>query len=349
MRVPAQLTAIALLFTAGSALARADNAAAVRGQPGKVLVTWTAKGPVDLYLAEKPDADPATAKLVSPGDRDGREEVAVDGAARPYFLIRDKADGSRVAVAERLLPLAQGSNFRDIGGYEGAGGKHVRWGLIYRSGATPLLTDSDLTQVRALGLRNMVDLRSAEERVIAATRIDGVPYSAVGYSMAGILERSRSGLGGALYRDFPTMLAPQLRIVFNQLKRGEGPIAYNCSAGQDRTGFATAMILAALGVPRETILEDYHLSTDYRRPEFEQPPIQAAAYPDNAVIQQLAQGQARRAGYKPRPLFDQDGKSLLLSAFAEVDEKYGSVEGYLERELGVSAADIGALRANYLN
>jgi len=343
------LCAILLLSLPGPALARAENAQVERIGPSKLLVTWTDKAPVDLYLADKPDADPASAHAVSLKDRDGREEVTVEGAQRPYFLIHDDADGSFVTAAERLLPLEQGSNFRDIGGYRTADGKHVRWGLIYRSGATPLLTDSDLAQIKALGLRNMVDLRSDEERVLAPTRIDGVAYTAVGYSMLEVFSHMGArGNGGDLYRNFPKMLAPQLRILFSMLKRDEGPVVYNCSAGQDRTGFATALILSALGVPRETILKDYHLSTQFRHPEFEMPRINAAAFPDNAFAQFLARGQDAAEMHKAQPLYDPDGSSFLSSAFDEVDQKWGSVDAYLEQEIGVSAEDIARMRADYL-
>src|SRR3546814_7695541 len=70
----------------------------------------------------------------------------------------------------------------------------------------------------------------------------------------------------AVYRDFPQQLVPQLRVLFDTLLAKEGPVVYNCSAGQDRTGFATAMIMSALGVPREVIYKDYLLSTGYRKP-----------------------------------------------------------------------------------
>lgn len=342
------LSAFALIASTAPAFARAEGVLVERTAPGKVLVTWTARGPVDLFWADRPISDPAAATLVSAKDRDGRQEVAVDAAVRPYFLIRDRADGAAVDVAERVVPLEQGSNFRDIGGYRAGDGRHVRWGLIYRSGATPMLTTGDVARVRALGLRNMVDLRSSEERVLAPSRIEGVAYTAVGYSMAGILKMASQGPAGGLYGAFPAMLAPQLRIVFDMLKRNDGPIAYNCSAGQDRTGFATAMVLSALGVPRDTIVEDYHLSTTYRRPQWEMPPINAAAFPDNPVALFFARGAHAGADRKPQPLYDMNGKSMLLDAFAAIDAQYGSVDAYLEREVGVTAADLAMLRTNYL-
>jgi beta-lactamase class A len=70
------------------------------------------------------------------------------------------------------------------------------------------------------------------------------------------------------------------------------------------------------------------------------PPINAAAFPDNQVAQFFARNQSAAAGGKPQPLYTPDGKSLLLDAFAAIDTKYGSVDAYLEKEVGVTAADI---------
>ena len=273
-----------------------------------------------------------------------------DPVKRPYFLLRDTRDGTVTRVAERVIPLVQGSNFRDIGGYPGADGKHVRWGQIYRSGATAMLTPGDVASIDALHLKQLVDLRSSEERVLAPTKIEGVTYTAYGYSMRRIFESMKAPSGSvqngtALYRGLPTMLAPQMQLLFAALLSRQGPIEYNCSAGQDRTGFATAMILSALGTPRDVIIEDYLLSPTYRRPQWEMPPIDPALYPDNPIAKVFAgNGAARRA----EPLVDADGKAFLLAAFDEVDSKWGSPEGYLEKVVGLTPADIAALRAAYL-
>jgi protein-tyrosine phosphatase len=330
-----------------------DAPTAVRTAPDKVLVRWTDKDPVDVYVADRPEATPATATLVSGKDRDGVHELAVAGpAARPYVLLRDSRSGEVVKVAERVLPLEHGSNFRDIGGYPAADGKHVRWGMIFRSGGQAMLTDADVAEVRQLGLRNLVDLRSDEERVLAPTRLDGVAYSAVGYSMTALMkDAAASGEirnGGGIYRGFPQMLAPQMRVLFRRLLAHEGPLAFNCSAGQDRTGFATALILSALGVPRDMIVADYHLSTTYRRPEYEMPRIDPAHYPDNAAAQMFARFQADPAAARPEPLKDPDGKAFLAYALEEIDARWGSVDGYLEQEIGLSKVDLAALRATYL-
>ncbi|MDR2856576.1 MAG: tyrosine-protein phosphatase [Novosphingobium sp.] len=342
---------LVLALGASPALAAATNAVAMRAGQDRVQLGWTAPGAVDVYLAYAPDAGIADATLVSGKDRDGKALVRVDANRRPYFLLRDTADGTVTEVSERAVPLARGSNFRDIGGYATADGRHVRWGLVYRSGGSAMLTPEDLAKVKALGLRNMVDLRSDEERVLAPTRIDGVAYAAVGYPMAALMSGMNSGTpqnGAAIYRGFPGMLAPQLRIVFDLLKRGQGPIAYNCSAGQDRTGFITALILSVLGVPRETIMQDYHLSTTYRQPQYEVPHIDLARWPDNAAAQMFGRYQDDPAMRVARPLREADGTPFLKGAFDEIEAKWGSVDAYLEQEVGVSAADRAELRRLYL-
>ncbi|MDI1296782.1 MAG: tyrosine-protein phosphatase, partial [bacterium] len=249
------------------------NATVERTAPDALTITWQDSDPVNVFVSADPASGVNKAQRLSDNDRDGRYVLSAAGRDRRYFLLQDQRSKAVTTVAERLLPLEQGSNFRDIGGYPAAGGKHVRWGMIYRSGATPLLTDADVKQIESLRLTQLVDLRSDEERALAPTRIDGVPYAAVGYSMATLMKpavgQGEIKNGGTLYRNFPTMLAPQLRLLFADMLSAKGAIAYNCSAGQDRTGFVTAMILSALGTPRDVIIRDYHLSTQYRQPQNE--------------------------------------------------------------------------------
>jgi protein-tyrosine phosphatase len=358
-RTPAAFAAPFVLALAlalhGVAAAAVADAKVARAAPDRIVVTWTDADPVDVYLADGPDADLAKAKLASDHNRKGRLELAVDPAARPYLLLKDGGDGAVVKVAERALPLEHGSNFRDLGGYPAADGKHVRWGRIYRSGGTPLLTQADVARVKSLGLADMVDLRSSEERSLAPSRIEGVRYQAVGYSMASIMSRAGGAPGpgnmsrlGGVYAEFPTLLEPQLRILFEALLAGDGAVAYNCSAGQDRTGFATALVLAALGVPRDVIIADYHLSTTYRRPEYEMPRLDEAAVAANPAAAFFARYQKDPAAAKPQPLVDAENRPLLQYAFEAVERRWGSVEAYLDKELGVDAADIARLRAMYL-
>ena len=315
-----------------------------RDTSGTLTVSWTSPDPVDVLVTDRPDSNARQAELASARDGDGRFTTAVPEASRRYFLLRNARTGEIARTAERLVPLEAGFNFRDIGGYPAASGRHVRWGMIYRSGGSPLLSDSDRQRIGGLHLANMVDLRSDEERVLAPTRIDGVPYTAVGYSMAAL------NVGGgmeATYKGLPATMAPQLRQIFARLLRGEQPLVYNCSAGQDRTGFVTSVILSALGTPHDVIIADYHLSTRYRRPEFEMPHLDPAAHPGNPAVAMFAQFQDNPQARKPRPLMTADGKPFLDFAFAEIDAKWGSIDSYLQKELGIGPHEIARLRADY--
>lgn len=345
-------TAAILLAATGlgsPASALISDARAERDAAGTITLRWTAPAKVDVFQTDKADGDIASARLISRNDSDGTAAAQATAGSRPYFLLKDRSDGSVTRVAERLVPLQQGSNFRDIGGYPGADGRHVRWGLIYRSGATAMLTPEDVATVGNLGLREMIDLRSSEERVLAPSRIDGVTYTAHAYAMQRIFAamKSTGGVpqnGGTLYRGLPTMLAPQMKLLFAALLSRQGPVEYNCSAGQDRTGFATALILSALGTPRDVILKDYLLSTGYRQPQWEMPPIDPAHYPDNPIARMFAMARTQKA----QPLKEADGTPFLVSAFQEIDAKWGSTEGYLQQVVGLTPVDIAALRAGYL-
>ncbi|MBU6267652.1 MAG: tyrosine-protein phosphatase [Sphingomonadales bacterium] len=343
-RTAAAVTALFALALPVAALAAPPAQAGVERRADAVDITWCSPDPVDVYVADRADAPATLAGLVAHADRDGHFTMAAAGPARRYFMLRNARTGETVRVAERLVPLEAGSNFRDIGGYPAAGGRHVRWGMIYRSGGTPLLTPADQARIAGLHLASMIDLRSDEERVLAPTRIDGVPYTAVGYSFAKL--DSAAGME-TTYRNLPTMMAPQLRQVFARLLRAEQPLAYNCSAGQDRTGFVTAMVLGALGTPHDAIVADYHLSTRYRRPEFEMPHLDLARYPGNPVAEMFGRFQDNPAARQPRPLKTADGTAYLEFALAEITAKWGSVDGYLTREIGLDAPAIKRLRAQY--
>jgi protein-tyrosine phosphatase len=338
------------LLLQSAAQADIANARVERSSSDTLAISWEDSNPVDVYEGERPDLDLKSGQRIVQASRDGHLTVATGVGARHYFLLVDAHDRKRLEVAERLVPLEQGSNFRDIGGYTSAGGKRVRWGMIYRSGGQPLLTAQDVERIRALGIAQLVDLRSSEERTIAPTKIEGIPYAAVGYSMADLMARPGAAMsnGADVYRNFPKMLAPQLRIIFSTLLQRQQPIAYNCSAGQDRTGFATAMILTALGVPYDTVVQDYHLSTAYRRPEFELPKIDTALYPHNPVAQLFASYQQAPGWKTPQPLKDADGRPFLRGAFDEINEKWGSVDAYLAKEVGVGPREIAQLRKRYL-
>lgn len=245
----------------------------------------------------------------------------------------------------RVLPLQGGRNFRDLGGYATADGHHVRWGLLYRSGEMADLTTADYAYLDRLGIRSVCDLRTREEEAARPTRWQGdrkPDYWTADFGTLGDLRRLFGGHPTAdsiktamvgLYRQLPVSHAVGYRHIFQEMAAGRLPLAFNCSAGKDRTGVGAALILAALGVPRATIEQDYALT-------------------DRVVDlkAQLTAGPLAKSGMSP------DALEALLSAdphyidamFDSVEARWGSVDRYLHDELGVTAPQLRAIKANLL-
>ncbi len=265
----------------------------------------------------------------------------------------------------RLLPLEGGSNFRDLGGYRTADGKTVVRGQLFRSGAMAGLTEKDMAYLAQFDFQTVVDLRSSDEIELFPNHwanTHEISYVTYDYTFRDVIGDSAVDAGeGAkrpqmametFYPDLPTMLKPQLTMYFDQLLAHNTPLVVNCSAGQDRTGAASSLLLTALGVPRDRIIEDYLLSTDYRDSVNEKAGVDLEnASEDNAFARMMLsyQGEGGSVAHKPQILKTDNGVPYITFMFAQIEEDYGSVENYLDEELGVDARDIARLRGMYLN
>lgn len=304
--------------------------------------------PVSIWLSRDTTLDESDRLIVRDSDAK-RVELPMAVTRRDYVIMVGQ-DGSQTVVGERVLPLEQGSNFRDIGGYTTKDGKTVRWGKAFRAGAMPSLTEPDYALLEQLDIDTVVDLRSLEERDVAADLLDdrtGALFVSNDYSIKPLFANWGQGDGENVYKGMEKLLKPQFRSMFKRLLADEGAVVYHCSAGQDRTGIATALIYDLLGVDRETILKDYHLSTELRRPQFELPPIDPKDYPDNPIVQYYAASKAK-GDLKAEPLYTPTGQSHLAQFFTYLDKEYGGTEKYLVNELGMSEADIATLKASLL-
>ena len=252
----------------------------------------------------------------------------------------------------RLLPLEGGRNFRDLGGYRTSDGHQVKWGMLFRSGSMQDLTAADFATLKKMGLRTVIDFRGTSERErqpvnwpsANAPQVFTDDYSAV--NMGDVMQMlSTPGLDAAqaqvmmatLYREAPYQFAGQYKRMFAELLAHHAPLAFNCSAGKDRTGIAAALILTALGVPKEAVMEDYLLSNRY----YAQSAAASKPESDKGTLTK---------GLSPEVLKAMQGvhASYLEGALASITERSGSIEAYMRDELGVDAAAIGLLRALYL-
>ena len=240
----------------------------------------------------------------------------------------------------RHLDLAGASNFRDLGGYIARDGRVVRWRRIFRSNHLGHLTDTDVAVVRQLGVKSAFDFRGAEERqaalclmndvtvhslpveptVVAALRAiatDGTQLSA---------EHAAETMRGS-YRNYVQHNTPRFRALFAHLVQDSAPLVIHCTAGKDRTGFACALILHALGVSEDAIREDYLLTNRFYRRD----PANGSELPDE-VTNVLGTVQV----------------SFLGAAFEAVDADYGNLESYFRDGLGLGTDERASLEARYL-
>jgi protein-tyrosine phosphatase len=252
------------------------------------------------------------------------------------------------------LGIASVPNLRDVGGCLTRDGHVVRTGLVYRSSQLGRVTSEDLERMAALGLKCDFDLRTDEEAAACPDelppRVERVPLNVfadaeqAAPALDALLDNpaeANARVGGGrmdallerAYRAFVSL--PSARQAYGQLfaslaDRDRLPALFHCTAGKDRTGWAAAALLTLLGVPKETVMEDYMRSNDYMLPHY-RPVIDrfVAAGGEPAIV-------AAIFGVKP---------DYLEAAFGEVDERHGTIERYFAEGLGIEAGGQRALRS----
>lgn len=256
----------------------------------------------------------------------------------------------------RLLPFEGGCNFRDLGGYVTTDGARLRWRRLFRSGIMTHFTAADAEAAAALGIRCIVDLRRADERrneptrwaegVVAMVSEDDAADSA---SLGKLRDGARLDPEAArqamilLYQRMPAWLAPRLRALFTRLADDELPLLFNCAAGKDRTGFAAALLLDVLGVPRETVLADYLLTN-------EAVDLDGFLQQHRAAALGLAGARHPLLGIDTevrRPMLAADA-DYLDAALSRIGAEHGSTAAYVRDVLGIEADRLARLRASLL-
>jgi protein-tyrosine phosphatase len=240
-----------------------------------------------------------------------------------------------------MIRLEGAANFRDLGGYPTAGGSLVRCGMVFRSGHLGALTRADLDALAQLRVAHVFDLRSDQERHEARVEWGGHPVefhaipmgnAQMAEGLAAFLKRlvlmdadEAHAMMRSLMEDMVLNEGAQLGQLMASLAAGRTPAIVHCTAGKDRTGLASAILLRLLDVPREAIFEDYLKTNAVSAGNL---PM-ALRFLKKDVIRVLL-------GVEP---------GYLEAAFRAMDRRYGSFEGYWREVLGLSADQVEALRA----
>lgn len=235
------------------------------------------------------------------------------------------------------LVAASVANLRDLGGIDTASGHVIAPGRLWRSSHFGAAADEDLDALRAMGFRSVIDLRGADERKHAPSRlvqsgIHEVHLPIEPRAMGALRQLREAGQPDAsaltaimfeVYRRFVhehvPVFASLLRLVADEAT--PLPLVIHCTAGKDRTGWAAALLLLALGVSREGVIEDFLASNGRWRMH--------DASSDWALLASV------RAEY-------------LQCAFDEIDNRWGSTDAYLEGPLGLDGKARDSLRARLL-
>jgi len=261
----------------------------------------------------------------------------------------------------RAVPLDGQANFRDIGGYATADGRTVRWGEVYRSGRLDDLSESDVARLDSLGIRTVLNFLTPAE--IEHDGPDRLPDDVQEIPLP-IVSGNAEALTGVVYEARRTgnfsLLPPTINPEIHQLLIKEAtaeyaallraaadpanrPLVLHCSHGIHRTGTASAILLSALGVPWETVREDYLLSNVYRAEEIE------------GRLGQLREMAAASQGVAPEDVdmaganafFVLEG-SYIDASLDEAVARYGSMDDYIRSGLGITDEEVAQLRGTLL-
>jgi len=243
---------------------------------------------------------------------------------------------------EKVIHLKKVTNFRTVGNIKNTEGRTLKEGRFYRSAHLHKLKKRSFDRFDELGIREIIDLRNSKE---IAQKPDQIPaentykkYSAFEDEGDQLSQAKKLVLKGKVnasdadkrmidfYREYVTENPKTIKTIITEVLESKDPVLYHCTAGKDRTGIITALILTILKFDKETIYNDYLLSNNYRK-DLVQKRLRLAntlhfLYPkmDLHVLEKLSWVEKR----------------YLDAAFEEINKKYGSADAYIQQVLGIS-------------
>jgi protein-tyrosine phosphatase len=253
--------------------------------------------------------------------------------------------------AARKLTFDRMHNFRDLGGYRTADKRQLKWGRVYRSDKLSSLSEQDQDFILRLGVSQVSDFRSDEERRDSPNKLPlngGITVKELPITVdAAQIERITLRLqeDNATADDMAHFLIEANREMVERftpiyrqwlqalLYEDSYPQVFHCTAGKDRTGFGAALLLSILGVPQETILQDYLATNTY-----------TAARVDSIVHYVYEKTMHQVNQDVIRTLFTVQAH-YLGEAFKAIEEEYGDIDNYIETALGFAQSQRLTLQA----
>jgi len=320
---------------------------------GSVRICWKTHRPehgVSIYSANRP---PTAASGFSPAVRVAGTNLAeIDGLDPDFrYYFRVVPDGEKgLVIAERLVNLEGSVNFRDLGGYETVDGRRIRWGRVFRSDSLARLSERDQVRVAHLGLRLVIDFRTLNEVRKSPDRLPqsaslsylNLPITHGEFDFVGAVERIKKGddtwltpgfmVKGYIQNvdEFPRIWG---EVIWRLTQTENRPLLFHCTGGKDRAGTCAALILLALGVPDETVIEDHQLSNRFIANLIKKVYERIAAY-----------------GVDPQKLspYFTAPRECIVSLLGHLRETYGSPVDYLKKAAGLTDEILALLKDELL-
>jgi protein-tyrosine phosphatase len=336
------------------------NVVATKIAKDQYQLTWDVANPnkaahleVHVSYSTSTNAELWTDGVAKVGAYKGAATVQIPNlsdSARPTFVLNltdsnnSRCERHRHFVCERHISLDCHTNFRDVGGYVGKGGRIVRWGQIFRHGALTRITDDDRAKLNALRIKSNVDFRKdadvKKDRHVfpeASVQLLNYPIDTDAGFMAKLDAGMKSGNfdfidanfmareNDRFVREFTDVFRVFIHAAMDTSNR---PLTFQCTAGKDRTGWAGAIVLMVLGVPKEQVFTDYLLTN---------------LYAESWRLHTLAwlEGSTKKFGHEnvdtsPANNALRAEVHFLQAAFDAVEEQYGDFDTYIRTGLGVS-------------